>query len=761
MNSIGNFQFHKFNLNSQRNFYNSNEFTEPIRSRTYSNGFYNIFYEKSKGYQNYIPTNFSQENLSKTNMNLLNKLSQDKYPKKKILNYDFESMLKYGDFNKIDELLPHMIYNDLSFSKNNHLRLVLGKFQTLLKFLFSQQKIMMNKNNNIEEMFNNKNSNMNEQIRKMENEEHKISKLFKSNNNQIEQLNKKIKTYKTILKNSGKEYLIPKNYDNVKKYNKNGLYYCQICFGKAFKSYEDYQDHFLKKHTNNINNKISSKPNYNTYNNISKNYLDNRLSTLKKEMTNLILNMQEKSNNNLDNDINNIDKLKSKTNNNINMNNYNILNENEEKINAHLNRLEYEQKEQYEQLNSKLNQMKNEVFNELKNLRYKPSTTINNNVFNEEEKKKIEESKKEDLKIINEKTNGTLNLINNNQNISSNDQNQNIQKNEIIEVPNISSNKNTTSNNLDINNNEVNNKEFGQINLNQPSNNINDEIKNEPENNIINNQKKENDGNNKTNNIANNNSINEDINQNDKNDSNDIVHSTGKYINKSKIIQEESGRKESTILNQTPNNINNQDNILDDKDKILPNIGDSVINSQNKLFAANNLNDAIKFSSIKNPIEEKEFINKIKERDEKILLNNNKNLNEIEEDYGIIKLKNSLFIENKEDNLIKELEKRYFGENPENLGKDDLEKRIENIIQTNFKNLENNKIYKEFFNNLIKKNELTEFLPKDKKISKINESENKNQFDEENKFNRNESLANNFNFDLDKNLGKGNYEDFL
>ena len=136
-------------------------------------------------------------------------------------------------------------------------------------------------------------------------------------------------------------------------------------------------------------------------------------------------------------------------------------------------------------------------------------------------------------------------------------------------------------------------------------------------------------------------------------------------------------------------------------------------------------------------------------------------MNEIEEDYEIIKLKNSLFIENKEDNLIKELEKRYFGENPENLGKDDLEKRIENIIQTNFKNLENNKIYKEFFNNLIKKNELTEFLPKDKKISKINESENKNQFDEENKFNRNESLANNFNFDLDKNLGKGNYEDFL
>ena len=83
MESLGNFQFHKFNLNSQRNFYNSNVLTNPIKSRTFSNGFFNNYNKKISRYSNYIPTNFSQENPYKTNMDLLNKISQDKYPKKK------------------------------------------------------------------------------------------------------------------------------------------------------------------------------------------------------------------------------------------------------------------------------------------------------------------------------------------------------------------------------------------------------------------------------------------------------------------------------------------------------------------------------------------------------------------------------------------------------------------------------------------------------------------------------------------------------
>ena len=171
MNSLSNFQFRKFNINSQRNFYKSNDFNNRLKSRTNPDGFYND-YEENNRYTNYIPPNFSQENPHKiNNKNLLQKISQDKFPSKKILHSDFESLLKYGDSNKIDELLPHMVYNDLSFAKNNHLRLVLSKFQALLKYLFSQQQDLLNKNNKIQAMFNNKNSNMNNKIRQLENEE--------------------------------------------------------------------------------------------------------------------------------------------------------------------------------------------------------------------------------------------------------------------------------------------------------------------------------------------------------------------------------------------------------------------------------------------------------------------------------------------------------------------------------------------------------------------------------------------------------------
>ena len=756
MESLGNFQFHKFNLNSQRNFYNSNVLTNPIKSRTFSNGFYNNYNKKIRGYSNYIPTNFSQENPYKTNMDLLNKISQDKYPKKKILTSDFESILKYGDISKIDELLPHMIYNDLSFTKNNHLRLVIEKFQNILKFLFSQQKNIMNNNNEIEEMFNNKNSNMNNQIRKAENDEQKINKLIKSNKNQIEQLNQKIRTYKTILKNSGKEYLIPKNYDNSKIYNKNGLYQCQICLGKTFKTREDYQEHFLKEHTNNMTNKNNIKNNYNTYNNITKNYLDSKLNTIKKELTNIILNMQDQSDNNFNDNIKNIEKLKSKTSNNLKMNNYNILNDNDEKISAQLNRLEYEQKEQYEQLNSKINQMKNDVFNELKNLKFKPQQIIKDNSIKEEGKKKIEENKNVDLKNINDNNNDTLNLIYN-QDISANNQSQNIIKNEMNSFSNISTTKKIS--NIEANNN----KQSEQINIFPPPNNENNDKKEKLENNDLNNQKNENEIKDKTINIVNK-VINEEINQNDNNN---INHSTGKYIDKSKIIQEES-RKESTLLNQTSNNnINNQDNTLDNKDKIFTNTGDSIIKSQNKLYSSN-LNDALKFPNIKNQIEGKEFINKIQERDDNLLFNENKNIEEIKEDYEIIKINEAFSSENKVDNMIKELEEKYYTKNFENLEKDDCEKIIDNIIQNNYKKLKNDKNYGKFFNNLVKKNELTEFLPKDIKISKLDDIHVKDKIDEVNNLRRSEASINNLNNNfeknlgnLEKNLGKGNYEDFL
>ena len=788
MNSLSNFQFHKFNINSQRNFYKSNDFNNRLKSRTNPDGFYNNYHENNNRYINDIPTNFSQENPhKKNNMNVLQKISQDKFPSKKILNSDFESLLKYGDSNKIDELLPHMIYNDLSFAKNNHLRLALSRFQTLLKYLFSQQQDLLNKNNKIESMFNNKNSNMNNKIRQLENDEYKFNEQLKSNKKQIDKINEKIKKYKNILNNSGKGFLIPNNYPARKIYNKDGLYRCQICFGRTFKTFEEFQEHYIKEHTNN---KTQMNNNYNINNNITKSYLDNKLNVFENKMKNIILNAQNQNSNEPYNNTNNSEKFKPKTNNNIKMSNFNLLNNEEENINAHLNRLEYEQKEQYEQLYIKMNQMKDEFFKEIRNIKYKQPQInkgeipkelgnikinppqINNNILNKNDEEKIINVDKTNNNItinlnsqnnINDNTNETINLIYNNQNLSANknsqkiESNENNQKTELNEFKNDSNNIKVSDNNNN-ENNKINNEKNEQLNTIPPINNeINEPKNNEFGNNIIENP-----------NIENGpiNIINNDINKKEQNEQINIKHSTGKYIDKSKIIQEESG----TLHNLTQNNnTNNQDNTVENKeeinnDKIFTNTGDSVVKSQVKLFSnsiINNPNEPPKFSVLQNKLEENEFINKIKERDENLLLDKNKNMEEIEEDYEAIKLKNLSLIEKKEEELIKQKLDNYFDEDNKNLGKEDYEKIIKNIIANNNKNMEQDKNYKEFFNNLIKKNELTELMIDEIKISNLNITQSKNKINETNNFGKSGLSFNNFSNNLEKNLGKGNYEDFL
>ena len=89
------------------------------------------------------PTTISSTNFRKNinysmNFNNIQKNSdyystknQSNFPLSEISNTDFESILTYGDLTKIDKLLPQMIYNDLSFSKNPHLILVLQNYQNI------------------------------------------------------------------------------------------------------------------------------------------------------------------------------------------------------------------------------------------------------------------------------------------------------------------------------------------------------------------------------------------------------------------------------------------------------------------------------------------------------------------------------------------------------------------------------------------------------------------------------------------------------
>ena len=776
MNSLSNFQFHKFNINTQRNFFNSYDFNNRQKSKTNPNGFFNNnIIEKNTlnntRYNNMIPTFLSQQIPPKNNMNKLHKLSQDKFPNKEIITSDFESILKFGDSNKIDQLLPHMIYNDLSFAKNNHLKLVLGKFQHLLKYLFSQQQNLLNKNNKIETMFNNENSNMNKKIRQIENEEYKMNNLYKTNKKTIEKLNENIKKYKNILISSGKGNLIPKNYSKV--INKNGVYHCQICLNKKFNNNEDLQEHYIKEHYNAVNKELNMKNNNNKgKNDLTKSYLNKKLSVFKNEVQDMILKQFQQNNNNL----NNIKDIKlnsqyNKNNNDIKMSNFNLLpNDDENKdINDYLDRLEFEQKEQYAQLNNKIIQMKNEVFNQIKNLKIDSPpniTDINQNKIQEQENNNINNNNensqinKNIFRDINEEKTPTGDDNNNNNNkkteFNNSQSDKNIPESNNTNISNINNNNsennninnNNNDNNININNNNIENK----ININ--NNERRDEIlnpfirkdSNRQENNeFINDNKiinspipkiEEEDRKDNQINTNNDNQLNIENNQSRRN--NNMIYST-KYIDQNNIIEEVSGRKESTMNNLTQNDLSNNQNISNEKEaRFFTNTGESVkensqIGPNLKLFNKN----ISQISFVQEPIAKEEFINKIKERDENVLLDKNKNMAEIENNYGVINFRNENVLEQKEDKLIKEQEKKYLKDenvNNNNLDEIDYDKIIKTIMKDTKEKMANDYKFKEFFDNLIQKNDLSDLLIQDMKISNININVNESKFNES-KFN--------------------------
>ena len=776
MNSLSNFQFHKFNINTQRNFFNSYDFNNRQKSKTNPNGFFNNnIIEKNTlnntRYNNMIPTFLSQQIPPKNNMNKLHKLSQDKFPNKEIITSDFESILKFGDSNKIDQLLPHMIYNDLSFAKNNHLKLVLGKFQHLLKYLFSQQQNLLNKNNKIETMFNNENSNMNKKIRQIDNEEYKMNNLYKTNKKTIEKLNENIKKYKNILISSGKGNLIPKNYSKV--INKNGVYHCQICLNKKFNNNEDLQEHYIKEHYNAVNKELNMKNNNNKgKNDLTKSYLNKKLSVFKNEVQDMILKQFQQNNNNL----NNIKDIKlnsqyNKNNNDIKMSNFNLLpNDDENKdINDYLDRLEFEQKEQYAQLNNKIIQMKNEVFNQIKNLKIDSPpniTDINQNKIQEQENNNINNNNensqinKNIFRDINEEKTPTGDDNNNNNNkkteFNNSQSDKNIPESNNTNISNINNNNsennninnNNNDNNININNNNIENK----ININ--NNERRDEIlnpfirkdSNRQENNeFINDNKiinspipkiEEEDRKDNQINTNNDNQLNIENNQSRRN--NNMIYST-KYIDQNNIIEEVSGRKESTMNNLTQNDLSNNQNISNEKEaRFFTNTGESVkensqIGPNLKLFNKN----ISQISFVQEPIAKEEFINKIKERDENVLLDKNKNMAEIENNYGVINFRNENVLEQKEDKLIKEQEKKYLKDenvNNNNLDEIDYDKIIKTIMKDTKEKMANDYKFKEFFDNLIQKNDLSDLLIQDMKISNININVNESKFNDS-KFN--------------------------
>ena len=411
------------------------------------------------------PTTISSTNFRKNinysmNFNNIQKNSdyystknQSNFPLSEITNTDFESILTYGDLTKIDKLLPQMIYNDLSFSKNPHLILVLQNYQNILKFLFNQQANIISKNNIIENFVNNDNSDINKHTKKLEDAKINSNRLLKAYNNQKKKLQNRINLCKSILISNGYKDMIP--YNLLININDNeGIYRCEICPDKTFKSYEHIHAHYIKNHFNRENNNLIF-----SSNNINKFYFDNQLNIIKNELKNTMIELNQKFDNDykdrkcdnlrreIETQINYNEEIENnliKTNKNYSTSNLMKINSLVERnnfesndLNEQLRNIEREQKLQYQKLQNNFENLKNEIFNELKNFS-KNEIVVNNNFDN----------------VKNNKNVSYMNYETNNKKI--NDNYKNTSTNFEINNKNINDNYKNINTNFEINNKNIN-----------------------------------------------------------------------------------------------------------------------------------------------------------------------------------------------------------------------------------------------------------------------------------------------------------------
>jgi len=390
-------------------------------------------------------------------------------PTKDLLKIDFEKMVKNNDNASIKKYLPQMMFEkfntkDLPNPENSKLKPLLVKYQESLRYL-----------SNLEKKMNKFNSLLDQHAKKVINEElsnygqeKSVNKKLEENDKKINKLFKKIDKYKNIINFANKNkkrslasfVLIIKDSDNN--------FYCDLCPNEIFESYKAVQIHALSRHEHilklrkknyEINNNLTS-----SYN-IEQKYLDIRMKNIQEEFDTLIENINTNkenenifTNKNYNNNLENEENFDINTNQQISDNDLIIL---EKKINI----LEENQTKNQEMLLENLNNLKNEIFTQLKNLQNNQSLFYeeekNNNIKNDKPKNLNEMKEEKDQNIIN-----NFPIINKNNTTNKNDITDNnifelgekYQENtSILESYNYNFNKdeNNTSNN---NTNQMKNK---------------------------------------------------------------------------------------------------------------------------------------------------------------------------------------------------------------------------------------------------------------------------------------------------------------
>ena len=778
MNGLGTFRFHKFSGEEKKtNRYatNNNNYLYPKTSR---------YYQKTKTYQNRFPINTLNNNINyqsyqfktkysadipnnflKTfqinnnqNNNIINTQNNLDFPFKKIISTDFESIISHGDLNQIDKLLPQMLYNNLSFSNNNHLILILKQFQSILRFLFNEQEQLNNNNNAIENLFNNKNSNLNIKINELEQDENRSNKLLNANQAIIGKLVKKIRIYKNIIISSGNEKLIPnKRLLDIQK--KKGFYICQICNAKTFKTYEDIHAHYIMNHINSYDNK---KTLYN--NNPNKIYFEKQLNIFKNEIKNTLLNNTKEYNEDKNEDIKNQNNLKNyskfernreqknKTLSSNNLNTYINFNlEENNDINLYLNKLENTQKMQYEKLNDDLNKLKKDLLNEIKNI------AVNQQITNKN-KKIVNDIKVETNINVNEKNDNKINDLNQINNDKIIENNNTVNKEEINKIVIKENNEKIydDENKINIKNSDDFKSNIFNNNANNNDNiyNIKESIKNEKENDFNNN------------NIVNsqaNNSNEEDI----KKSNNPKLFSThNRYINEINIIKEESTIKDSTLNNIKDNSKYTYRNSQ------TPGNPSIIVESHDNPYMNNN-NDNSKIENPSNIMEDKkidisqnipkypgknEFYELFNKRDKTKLLYDSKI--SIDKNFKIIKNDNENENEEKVNDIIDQETNKYLSNKDMNSLKiDDYRNIILNISNDNKNKGKNNSIFMKYYENILAKYDLNSVLndiyqkelEKQKEIEKQKELETQKELEKKKELEREKQEK-----EIDEKIGNSN-----
>ena len=720
----GTFRFHKFSeeekkpyrYNTNTNFYNSNTFDNFQKKRTfqsrlrnkdlYNNNINNI--NNNINLQSYqFQTNRSpilpKLPKIKENNNLLysdsNIAGLQKYPFKIIINMDFENIIKNGELAKIDTLLPQMLFNNLSFTNNNHLQLLLQKYQTLLRFLFAQQEQLININNQREELFNNEDSDLNKKIKKIEQDEYRTKNLLTINQLQIGKLRDKIRAYKNIIISSGNEKYLP-NKTLSNRRGRDGLYHCQICPDIKFNTYEQIHAHYIMEHFHLYNNKNIL---YNT-NNINKMYFDNKLNIFKNELKNELININKQYDDNyndkkyddLRNEMNlkdfnkNSNKFseKNKSRNNMSSNNLpsfkNLTLNNNNEINSYLNRLEFEQKCQYDNLTENFNKLKEEIFNEIKNLViYQPAPNTQDNKI--KETTKIETNIIKNTTIINEKNNNDVNINDSNDNL--------LNKINSNHIDNENINKNVNDNNdIMLGTNK-------EINEDEKKYDSNIEKKDENVNKIPDNKSK-------------------------------LL--SDKYTKNIQPIKEESVKNDSTLNNIYNDNskFTNQENTPAGDIQKKSVVGESFnenpylkdINKSKSKFGESinmNINNNFNYNIINSNLTKSQFQELYDKREETTLFNKNNDIKHVGYDYKIMDINKKYtqsVLKLKDDNLnnmIKQYENKYLDhDNEATLSKEGYENVILAIMKDNIKKGNNNELFMKYYNNVLEKNDLNTILKK-------------------------------------------------